>query len=147
MKQISHKILPFFSILFFTFLFQPTAKGQLGVSFHQSAYTAIGVHYEIKDFVMLDGRIISDVIIEDLSIELLGLAKLIREEDYEFYTGIGYGLSSLPEFIGVIIPIGIIIYPLEYKNFGFHIELNPLITEDLDSRLVVRGNWGLRYQF
>jgi hypothetical protein len=42
-----------------------------------------------------------------------------------------------------VVPIGVNIYPFSNKNFGFHIELAPIIGWDD----VLRGSWGIRYRF
>jgi hypothetical protein len=45
--------------------------------------------------------------------------------------------------LGLVVPLGINIYPLTTKQFGFHIELAPIIGESG----VLRGSWGIRYRF
>ncbi len=46
-------------------------------------------------------------------------------------------------YTGVVIPVGLNIYPFTNKKFGFHIEAAPVIGEDF----ILRDSWGIRYRF
>jgi hypothetical protein len=48
-------------------------------------------------------------------------------------------------FGGLVIPVGLNIFPFETKSFGFHIELSPIIA--FDDEALLRGSWGIRYRF
>jgi len=65
---------------------------------------------------------------------------IFNKDYYEFYAGLGGRITT---FAGVVIPIGLNIYPFAVKNFGFHIELAPIIGDSA----ILRGSWGIRYKF
>ena len=78
----------------------------------------------------------------DLGVEITANYLLKSTEEMNLYTGLGGRLAILD---GVVVPLGINIYPLANKNFGFHIELAGLIPFQDDAAL--RGSWGIRYRF
>lgn len=47
------------------------------------------------------------------------------------------------EVDGIVIPVGLNIYPLPFKNFGFHMELAAIAGDGG----ILRGSWGIRYRF
>lgn len=100
---------------------------QLGVSFHQSNLPFIGVNYEIKNKIRPEVRVGIDNFFENLSVEGVVTYDLIKKEEYEFYAGLGVRINS---FTGAVIPVGVNVYPFSTKQFGFHIELAPIIGED-----------------
>ncbi len=114
--------------------------GQWVVSYHQSNIPFISVGYEIKDKFRPELRINTDVFIENFSPELAFLYDLANREAYEFYVGLGGRVNN---FGGVVVPVGFNFYPLSNNNFGFHIEIAPMLGEDV----VIRGTWGIRYRF
>ena len=115
-------------------------SAQLGVGYHQSVLSFVGVNYEIKNRFKPELRINTNLFGEDISIEALALFDVINKEDYEFYVGLGIR-SPVDE--GIVIPVGLNIYPLPYKNFGFHIELAGIAGDGG----ILRGSWGIRYRF
>lgn len=114
--------------------------GQLGISFHQSNLPFIGVNYEIKDRFITEIRIGTDNFFESSSVEGAVMYKILRKADFDFYGGLGARING---FAGVVIPIGLNIYPFQTKNFGFHIEAAPIVGESS----LLRGSWGIRYRF
>lgn len=114
---------------------------QFGVSFHQSNLPFAGFHYEIKDRLRPEIRIGTDNYFEDLSAEAILSYDLINKADYEFYAGAG--VRAAGDFTGLVIPLGLNVYPLPVKQFGFHIEVTPIIGESS----ILRGSWGIRYRF
>ena len=72
---------------------------------------------------------------------IMGDDDIFNEENYEFYVGLGAKFNS---FDGLVIPVGLNIFPFSSKNFGFHIELSPIILGDNE---LLRGSWGIRYRF
>ncbi len=114
--------------------------GQLGISFHQSNIPFIGVNYEIKDRLITELRIGTDNYFESTSVEGALMYKILRKDDFDFYGGIGARMNG---FDGIVIPIGVNMYPFPTKKFGFHIEAAPIVGEDF----VLRGSWGIRYRF
>jgi hypothetical protein len=65
---------------------------------------------------------------------------LSKKQEYDFYAGIGARVNG---FSGIVVPLGLNVYPLSTKQFGFHIELTPIIGEES----LLRGSWGIRYRF
>lgn len=126
--------------LTFLILFPALSFCQLGISFHQSNLPFIGINYEIKDRIRPELRIGTDNYFSDISVEGVITYDMIQKNDYEFYAGIGARVNSLA---GIVIPIGLNIFPFTEKQFGFHIELSPIIGDDS----VIRGSWGIRYRF
>jgi len=114
--------------------------GQPGISFHQSNLPFVGLNYEIKDKIRPELRIGTDNYFEDISVEGILTYDLLNKEDYEFYAGLGIRANG---FSGLVIPIGLNIFPLPIKQFEFHIELTPIIGEGG----ILRGSWGIRYKF
>ena len=117
------------------------AYSQFGVSAHQSNIPFIGLSYEINDTFLPELRIGMDSYLDDLSLELTASYIYAKNDTVNGYAGIGYRVNV---FEGVVIPIGINIYPFEQKHFGCQIELAPILAED-DS--ILRGSWGIRYRF
>jgi hypothetical protein len=113
---------------------------QFGVDFHQSNLQFIGLNYEIKDRFRPELRFGTDNFLEDVSVELVVMYDVLNTEDYEFYLGLG-ARGNIYE--GAVVPIGVNFYPLATKNFGFHIELTPMLGESS----ILRGSWGIRYRF
>jgi hypothetical protein len=122
------------------FLGANVSFGQLGISFHQSNLPFVGVNYEIKDRFIPEIRIGTDNYFENTSLEADLMYKILKKEDFDFYGGVGARING---FTGVVIPVGLNIYPLTNKKFGFHIEAAPIIGEDF----LLRGSWGIRYRF
>lgn len=116
------------------------AFGQLGISFHQSNLPFVGINYEIKGKLRPELRLGTDNYFNATSVEGILTYDLLKKEDYEFYAGLGVRING---FTGLVIPIGLNIYPLSTKQFGFQIELTPIIGEDN----ILRGSWGIRYRF
>lgn len=129
------------SLLAFLFIAFPSiAFSQLGVNFHQSNLPFIGVNYEIKNKWRPELRIGTDNYFEATTLEAVVTYDLAEREEYEIYVGLGGRINQLE---GLVVPIGVNVYPLTTKQFGFHVELAPLIG----SETVLRGSWGIRYRF
>ena len=118
------------------------ALAQFGVSAHQSELPFIGFNYEFSEHLRPELRFGTDNYFENISIELVATYDILNKEDYEFYAGAGVRLNM---FEGMVVPVGLNIFPFQAKSFGFHIELSPIISFD-DSSLL-RGSWGIRYRF
>jgi hypothetical protein len=114
--------------------------GQFGVSYHQSNLPFAGISYEIKDKLRPEIRFGTDNYFEDISIEGVLTYDILNKEEYEFYGGVGVRSNG---FTGLVIPIGLNFYPFTGKNFGFQIELTPIIGDEE----ILRGSWGIRYRF
>ena len=115
---------------------------QFGVSAHQSSIPFVGFYYEFTNHIRPELRIGTDNYFELVSIELAATYDILDKQDYEFYAGAGARFNS---YEGLVIPVGLNIYPFSTKSFGFHIELTPVISFDDESLL--RGSWGIRYRF
>jgi len=122
-----------------------TAQTNVGLSFHQSSFTKIGVFVDVERWATAEVRILDFVQLKDFSTELLGFYKLTARETSEVYIGGGYGLSKILELSGLIVAVGANVYPFKNKNFGVHFELNPIFPEIEEP--VMRVSWGLRFRF
>lgn len=127
-------------ILIFFFIVPSFAYAQFGVSFNQSNLPFVSLSYEIKNRLRPQLRIGTDHYFDETSLEGVVTYDFWDKEDYEIYAGIG---GRLNHFAGLVIPLGVNVYPFNIKQFGFHIELTPIIGETS----VLRGSWGIRYQF
>lgn len=125
-----------------------TLSAQWTVSFHQSFLPFAGLSYGFGDRFRLEARVGTDLDFNSVTAEGLVLFDILDEEDYELYAGLG-GHTNDP-FNGMVIAMGLNIYPFAEKRFGFHIELAPLVGIPLDSvdeNTRLRGSWGIRYRF
>lgn len=127
------------AILIFMLTLPFVSYGQFGTNFHQSNLPFLGINYEIADRVRPEFRIGTDQFISELSYEGVLTYDVINREDYEFYAGLGVRIN---DFEGLVLPIGLNIFPFDSKNFGFHIEFAAINNMD-----AVRGSWGIRYKF
>lgn len=118
------------------------AFAQFGVNIHQSEIPFAGFNYEFSERWRPEMRIGTDNYFDDISIEIVATYDILNKTSYEFYAGAGARFNM---FDGMVIPVGLNIFPFETKSFGFHIELSPIITFGDDSLL--RGSWGIRYRF
>ena len=130
------RILPGFVL---AFLLNPVF-GQLSVGFHQINVPFIGINYEFVDRLKPEFRLGMDQFLDDLSFEGIVIYDIVNEDDFEFYAGAGVRANG---FSGVVIPLGLNVYPFEVKKFGFHIEVAPIIGDND----ILRGSWGIRYRF
>ena len=114
---------------------------QFVASFHQSNLPFAGVGYQFKNKIRPEFRIGTDNYFDVLALEAVVMYNLIQKDEYEFYAGIGGRVTTLS---GVVVPVGLNVYPLPAKQFGFHIELAPIVAE---AGVLLRGSWGIRYRF
>jgi len=129
-----------FLVIISLFVLPLFAFAQFGVNFHQSNLPFVGVNYEFKNKLRTELRIGTNNYFDATTLESVITYDMVDKDDYEIYAGIG---GRVINFEGLVIPIGVNVYPLSTKQFGFHIELAPLIGESS----VLRGTWGIRYQF
>lgn len=129
-----------FILLCFFIGFYGTSHAQLGVAYHQSNLPFVGINYQIGNAVIPAVRLGVDSFLEEVPVELAVNFIVKKNEDYQIYAGLGgrFNFDS-----GIVIPVGVNLYPLENKNFGFHIEVAAL-PGDFE---VLRGSWGIRYRF
>ena len=127
-----------FTILLF--IFPSIGFAQFGVAYHQSSLPFVGINYEIGEKFRPEVRIGTDSFFNDLTFEAVVTYDILNKENVELYGGLGIKTA---DFGGVVIPIGLNIYPFGFKNFGFQMELAPIVG---DSNLL-RGSWGIRYKF
>lgn len=133
----------FLICLAFCFIGLTHASAQLSVGFHQSNLPFFTVGYEINNRLMPELRLATDIDMEEnFSPELVLTYQLLDRESYELYAGLGYRANA---FQGPLLPVGLNIFPLEKKAFGFHIELAPILV--VESGFILRGSWGIRYRF
>ena len=117
-----------------------TSFAQFGVSFNQSNLPFLGLNYEINNKFIPELRIGTDNYFDDTSLELAVNYIFKRNETVNVYAGLGGRIRILE---GIVVPVGLNIYPFEKKSFGFQIELAPILRESS----LLRGSWGIRYRF
>lgn len=128
---------------FFAFLFillPSLAFSQAGVSFHQSNLPFVGLNYEINQKIRPEVRVGVDEFFKQMSLEGVVTYDFVEKDEFEFYAGVG---GRVNRFDAIVLPLGLNIYPLNSKQFGFHIEVAPILGE----ANLVRGSWGIRYRF
>jgi len=114
---------------------------QFGVSVHQSNLPFVGFNYEIADRFVPELRLGIDTNLGNMSVEAIATYQFINKDDVEMYIGLG---GRTKNYAGLVVPIGANFFPFTSKNFGFHIELTPIIYEE---STILRGSWGIRYRF
>lgn len=128
-------------IIILLFIAVPSLSfAQFAIGFHQSNLPFVGLSYEFDNKIRPEIRLGTDNYFDAMSIEGVLTYDFLRKEDYAIYGGLGVRVNG---FIGLVIPIGINIYPFTTKQFGFLMELAPIIGEDA----ILRGSWGIRYKF
>ncbi|WP_425636718.1 hypothetical protein ACPUEN_15025 [Algoriphagus yeomjeoni] len=123
-------------------LFSLSAFSQTTITFHQSNLPFLGVNYQFGERFIPEFRIGTDTYFENLSAELAANYIFKKTDRFEFYGGAGLRVGS---FDGIVVPVGLNIYPFEQKDFGFHIEGAPIVGFNDGS--LFRGSFGLRYRF
>ena len=93
-----------------------------------------------KNKIRPELRVGTDNYFEAISLEAVITYDLLKKEDYEFYAGLEVRTN---DYTGLVIPIGVNLYPLTTKQFGFHIELSPIFGDEN----IFRGSWGIRFRF
>lgn len=131
---------PYLLIITFICLASFKSLAQVGVDFHQSSLPFIGLTYDIQTIFLAELRLSTDVQFDNVSPELIIAYKIARTDNFNFYTGVG-GRANV--FTGVVVPLGVAFYPFENKQFGFQMEVAPILGENS----VLRGSWGIRYRF
>lgn len=102
----------------------------------------MGVNYQFGKRFIPEFRVGTDTFFEDLSAELAANYIIKKTDRFEFYGGAGLRVGS---FDGIVVPIGLNIYPFEQKDFGFHLEGAPILG--FNDNQVFRGSFGIRYRF
>ena len=128
-------------ILIFCVVSVNSAFAQFGVSVHQSNLPFIGFNYELADRFVPELRLGMDTNLENMSVEAVATYQFINKQDLEVYVGLGGRANNIA---GLVVPLGINFFPFTSKNFGFHIEMAPIVYE---GSTIVRGSWGIRYRF
>ncbi|RDC62734.1 hypothetical protein [Adhaeribacter pallidiroseus] len=127
--------------LVIVFLFTATTSfAQFGVSFNQSSLPFVGLSYEVNNKFLPELRIGTDNYFDDTSLEVVVSYIFKRNETINAYAGVGGRIQILE---GLVVPVGLNIYPFEKKSFGFQMELAPILRESS----LLRGSWGIRYRF
>lgn len=129
-----------FILLAFFGLISTVSFAQWTVSYHQSNLPFLGVNKQIGEKWLPEFRVGTDNFIDDVSLEMVVNHIFYKNERIDFYGGIGGRVQS---FAGLVIPVGLNIYPFEQKDFGFHIEAAGLVGE----QSLFRGSFGIRYRF
>jgi hypothetical protein len=121
-------------------LFSTALYSQTTVAFHQSNLPFIGVNHQFGERFIPELRVGTDQYFEDLSAEVAANYMLKKTDRYEFYAGLGGRIGS---YAGLVVPVGLNIYPFEQKDFGFQMEAAGIVGEFS----LFRGSFGIRYRF
>ncbi|MBN3581537.1 hypothetical protein JYB64_04010 [Algoriphagus aestuarii] len=114
---------------------------QWTVSYHQSSFLPfVGVNKQFGERFIPEFRLGTNDFLSDFDVELVANLILAKKESFEFYGGIGPHIGDID---GVVIPIGLNVYPFAKKDFGFQMEIAPMIG----SFDWLRGSIGIRYRF
>lgn len=141
------KKLFFFSIFFLGIISISHAQVSVGVNF-QNTRTFITVGTDPDKEFFGEGRL---GLGQEIGLELVGAYNFVQKSDVNAYVGLGLGLfnhyySKKDRYYNgtyLAIPFGVLIKPLDNKNFGFLIEAAPIIYGDNGSYL--RGGIGFKY--
>ncbi|TDQ17272.1 hypothetical protein DFQ04_1924 [Algoriphagus boseongensis] len=90
---------------------------------------------------------------QEVGLELVGAYNFVQKSEVNAYFGIGLGLFDYynrrkDRYYNdsyLVVPIGVLIKPLDNKNFGFLMEAAPVIYGNEGSYL--RGGIGFKYTF
>jgi len=105
-----------FIVILSIFFISNNSFAQIGVSFNQSNLPSAGISYEINNRFLPELRIGTDNYFEDTTLELAINYIFKKNETVNVYAGLG---GRVGFFEGLVVPIGLNIYPFEEKNFGF----------------------------
>ncbi|WP_075350081.1 outer membrane insertion C- signal [Algoriphagus marinus] len=138
-----------FAFALFAFISISQAQVSVGINF-QSSDTFITVGTDPDKLYFGEARL---GIGHDIGLELMGGYNFVRKSEVNAYVGVGLGLLGDHNHkhrddhndIYLAIPIGVLIKPLNNKNFGFLIEAAPVFANHNDSYL--RGGIGVKYTF
>ncbi len=116
-------------------LLSTTAYSQIGISYHQSYLSFAGVSYQLGERFNPEFRVGANTLLYNISPELVVNYQFIKKTEYQVYAGLGERLQ-IDE--GLVIPVGVNIYPFENRRFGFHSELAAVLNENNE---ILRGSW------
>jgi hypothetical protein len=128
-------------LLVISLLLFHTCQCQVFASYHQTSTPFAGLGYEVWRLAP-EIRVSANVFADDISTEFVLPVKIIVKEDYYIDLGAGYRTNS---FNGLVVPLGISLFPFEKKQMGFHAEL--AVISDFTSSALFRGSWGIAYRF
>lgn len=128
--------------LIFCVSFAFLSQAQWTVSYHQSDLPFVGVNKQLGEKWIPEFRLGTNSFTRFLSLELVANYMVKSDEDLQIYLGLGGRVNTFP---GVVIPTGINYYPFAKKDFGFHLEVAPIISTQTGGLL--RGSLGFRYRF
>jgi hypothetical protein len=134
-------LLKYLLVILTTLLFTIKGYSQVFVSYHQSNNSFVGVGYDFKRFAP-ELRVSTNVFVDDISAEFVLPYKVISKDDYYLDAGLGIRHNV---FRGLVVPVGITVFPFQKKEFGFHAEI--ALISDFQSSALMRGSWGITYRF
>jgi hypothetical protein len=117
------------------------SNAQWVVGFHDSSIPFISGGYEFKEKIKVEVRPSINMLFEFMMLEGIGTYDIMESDNYEFYGGVGGRIGE--SLYGLVVPVGINLYPFQDKSFGFHMEMAPILGEEF----LLRGSWGIRYRF
>lgn len=125
------------------------AQVSAGINF-QSSRTFITIGTDPDKEFFGEGRL---GLGRNVGLEMVGAYNFIQKSDVNAYVGLGLGLFDHYHprrdrdynEVYLAIPFGVLIKPLDNKNFGFLIEAAPVFYSEYGSYL--RGGIGFKYTF
>lgn len=127
-----HFLIPAFILLAYS------GQAQIEVGYHHSQIPFIDFSYEVYENTKPHLRIGTNTNFGSSNLELDITYDYLNKDFYELYAGLGGNLF----FESITIPIGMNMYPFDHQNFGFHMEITPIIQDE-----ILRGTFGIRYRF
>lgn len=115
------------------------AQAQFGVSYHL-LHSNLSLSYQINDKFIPEVRISTNQLLESLDLEAAFSYIFYHDNLVDTYVGAGISTESNTY---LMVPFGLNIYPFEKKNFGFLLEVSPMLGESA----YLRGDIGIRYRF
>lgn len=116
---------------------------QMNVSYHQSRLSFVAVGYEFSKWTP-ELRLSTDVFIDEMSVEVVVPYKVIQREDYYLDAGLGLRVG---DYDGLLLPVGLSVFPFEKKQFGFHTEAAIITVLEEGVNSIFRGSIGIQFRF
>ncbi len=115
------------------------AEAQFGVSYHL-LHSNINFNYQFNEKFIPEVRLSTNRDFDFLDLEATFSYVFHRNSLVDAYAGAGI---STENYTYLMVPVGLNIYPFEQKNFGFLLEVSPMLGENA----YLRGDVGIRYRF
>ncbi len=140
MKRLKKAVL----LLGLLLLFSSQGFSQLSLRFNYSSVSRIGLGYQFSKSWWSEFRMISNILTDDVSPELIVGCNAIKKDAYNVYFGVG---GEFNFFTGFTLPMGLEFYPSKANNnFSLCIEFEPAYGIN-DDKLLLLSSAGIKYRF